>query len=245
MLGDGDQRSLAIGMAAVVTGHLFDGHRGEASNLADELVGLVESIDDPTFTIAVSVACIAAKHEAAEMADVLRWAQRMVDLAEGNRATGNLLFGSPLAIAIAWRGIARCCLGMKGWKDDLHEAIVMAHDSDPMVRASVPCTATSCRSRTGCSCLMRLSCAKPPKRLNWQSNPVRTSPCSAPGNQSVCRPSFTEAVHERCRGGRVANAGSRKGLEYGGFRRQGLPVARYYISPGKRPDRAILMARLD
>jgi adenylate cyclase len=62
----------------------------------------------------------------------------MIDLAEGDRTTGNLLFGSPLAIATAWRGIARCCLGMKGWKGDLHEAIVMAHDSDPMARASVP-----------------------------------------------------------------------------------------------------------
>jgi adenylate cyclase len=133
-----DQRSLAIGMAAVVTGHLFDGHRSEASSLADELVGLLESIDDPTLTIGLSIACIAAKHETGEMADVLRWAQRMIDLAEGDRTTGNLLFGSPLAVATAWRGIARCCLGMKGWKGDLHEAIVMAHDSDPMARASVP-----------------------------------------------------------------------------------------------------------
>jgi adenylate cyclase len=133
----GDQQSLAIGMAAVVTAQLAALNRREASRLADELVGLLESIGDPTLTVALSVAAMAVKHETGEMADLLRLAQRVVDLAEGDRTTGDLVFGSPLALAIAWRGIARCCFGIAGWKDDLCNAAAMARESDPMTRGSV------------------------------------------------------------------------------------------------------------
>ena len=60
-----------------------------------------------------------AKHETGEMAEVLRLAQRVIDLADGDPTTGNLIFGSPLTLAIAMRGVARCCLGIAGWKDDI------------------------------------------------------------------------------------------------------------------------------
>ena len=43
----GDQRSLAIGMAGLVTEHFLKAHRREASRLATEHVGLLESIGDP------------------------------------------------------------------------------------------------------------------------------------------------------------------------------------------------------
>ena len=55
------------------------------------------------------------------MAEVLRLAQRVIDLADGDPTKGNLIFGSPLAFAIAFRGAARWCLGIPGWKDDFDQ----------------------------------------------------------------------------------------------------------------------------
>ena len=48
------------------------------------------------------------------MAEALRLAQRVIDLADGDPTIGNLILGSPLAFAIALRGAARWCLGLPG-----------------------------------------------------------------------------------------------------------------------------------
>ena len=127
----GDQRSLAIGMAGLVTEHFLKANRREASRLAAEHVELLESIGDPTLAVALSFAALVAKQDTGEMAEVMRWAQRVIDLAEGDPAKGNLIIGSPLAVAIAWRGTARWCLGIAGWNDDVHQAIATAHAFDP------------------------------------------------------------------------------------------------------------------
>jgi adenylate cyclase len=133
----GDQRSLAIGMTGPVTENLLKAHRREASRLATEHVRLLESIGDPMLTVALSYAAMVAKHETAEMTEVLRLAQRVIDLADGDPTKGDLIFGSPLALANAWRGTARWCLGIRGWKDDLHQAIAMARAVDPTTLAAV------------------------------------------------------------------------------------------------------------
>ena len=131
-----DKRSLAIGMAGLVTAREMKGHLREASHLATELVGLLESIGDPTLTVALFFAAIVAKYETGEMTEVLRWAQRVIDLAKGDPTKGVLIMGSPLAIAIAMRGVARWCLGIEGWKDDFDEAIPMARAyGDSTIRA--------------------------------------------------------------------------------------------------------------
>ncbi|MGH3969768.1 MAG: hypothetical protein ACRDTV_17030 [Mycobacterium sp.] len=65
-----------------------------------------------------------------EAAEGLRLTQRVIDLAEGNPTKGNLVVGSPLAFAIALRGTIRCCLGIRGWKEDLNQAVVMARAVD-------------------------------------------------------------------------------------------------------------------
>ena len=39
--------------------------------------------------------------------------------------------GSPLAIALAFRCVARWWLGRPGWRQDLHDAVAMARNSDP------------------------------------------------------------------------------------------------------------------
>jgi adenylate cyclase len=122
----GDQRSLAIGMAGLVIAHTMRANRRESSRLADELVRLLESIGDPTLTVALLGMALIAKHETAEMAELLALAQRLIDLADGDAAKGNLITDSPLSIATALRGIARCCLGAEGWRDDLQNAMAMA-----------------------------------------------------------------------------------------------------------------------
>jgi adenylate cyclase len=132
-----DQRSLAIGMTGQVLAQVFNAHRGEAARLATEHIALLESIGDPTLTVALCGLTLVAKHETAAIAEVLRVAQRVIDLADGDPTTGNLIFGSPLAVAIAFRGAARCCLGIPGWKDDFAQAVAMARAVDPISLAGV------------------------------------------------------------------------------------------------------------
>ena len=67
-----------------------------------------------------------------EFGEILRWSQTIVDLAAGDPAKGaGFGMGSPLAIALAWRGTARWWLGRPGWRQDLHDAVAMARRSNP------------------------------------------------------------------------------------------------------------------
>jgi adenylate cyclase len=134
-----DPRSLGIGMAGLLTWQTMKAHRREASQLADELVGLLEAIGDPTLTVALAYAAMLAKHETAEMADLLRFAQLVIDLAEGDFGKGSLIFESPLTVVTTMRGFARWCLGIAGWKDDFDQAIATARaiTTDPGTLAGV------------------------------------------------------------------------------------------------------------
>ena len=133
----GDKASLAIAMAGLVMDHAFQDRLREASRLASEAMALIESVDDPTLTVGLSFPPIYAKMESAEFSDMLRWSQRVIDLADGDPAKGNFLFGSPLALAFTTRGIARWCLGRSGWADDLRQGLAMARSVDPMSYATV------------------------------------------------------------------------------------------------------------
>ncbi len=68
---------------------------------------------------------------------MLRWSQRVIDLADGDPSKGNFIFGSPLALAFTSRGVARYCLGRSGWRDDLRHGLAMARSADPMSYATV------------------------------------------------------------------------------------------------------------
>ena len=72
-----------------------------------------------------------------ESSDVLRWSQRVIDLADGDPSKGNFIIGSPLAIALTTRAIARYRLGRPGWRDDLQQALAMGRSADPMSYARV------------------------------------------------------------------------------------------------------------
>ena len=133
----GDKASLAIAMAGLMMDHAFHARIREASQLASEAMSLIESIGDPTLTVGLSWTAIYAKMESAEWADVLRWSQRVIDLADGDPSQGNLIFGSPLALALTTRAAARYCLGRPGWRDDLRQGPALARSADPLSYAAV------------------------------------------------------------------------------------------------------------
>jgi adenylate cyclase len=133
----GDKLSLAIGMAGLLSQLTMNGKFAESSFFATELAETLESIGDSTMTVGLLYGAIYAKGEAGEMAECQRLAQRVIDLADGDPAKGNLVLGSPLALATIARGVSRCALGVPGWRDDLAEGITMARPFDPMSRALV------------------------------------------------------------------------------------------------------------
>jgi class 3 adenylate cyclase len=133
----GDKASLAVAMAGLVMDHAYQGRMREASRLASEAMALIESVGDPTLTVGLSFAPIYAKGQSGEWWDVLWWSQRVIDLADGDPSKGNLFFGSPLALALASRAIARYGLGRLGWRDDLPHGLAMARSADPLSYATV------------------------------------------------------------------------------------------------------------
>jgi class 3 adenylate cyclase len=133
----GDKASLAIGMTGLVVHHVHQARMREASQLASEVMALMESVADPTLTVGLSFAAIRAKGIGAEWFDVLRWSQRVIDLAEGDPAKGNFIVGSPLAFAFSTRAMVRYCLGRAGWREDLQQGLALARSTDAMSYATV------------------------------------------------------------------------------------------------------------
>jgi class 3 adenylate cyclase len=133
----GDKASLAIGMAGLVMDHAYRDRLREASQLASEAWTLIESIGDATLTVGLSVPELYAKAESGEWGDVVRWSQRVIDLADGDPSKGNFITGSPLALAFTTRGIGRYFLGRLGWRDDLRHGLAMARSVDPLSYAMV------------------------------------------------------------------------------------------------------------
>jgi len=134
----GDKVSLAIGMSGLATELVYAGRSREGSRLASEQMALLESIGDPTLTMGLAFVAFANWGDAGEFGEVLRWSQTVIDLAAGDPAKGaGFGLGSPLAVALATRGIARWWLGRPGWRQDLHDAVAMARHSDPATFAVV------------------------------------------------------------------------------------------------------------
>jgi class 3 adenylate cyclase len=134
----GDKVSLAIAMTALATELLYTGRTREGSRLASEQMALLESIGDPTLTVGLARIAFANWFDAGEFGELLRWSQTVIDLAAGDPAKGaGFGIGSPLATALAWRGVARWWLGRPGWRQDHHDAVAMARNSDPTTLAGV------------------------------------------------------------------------------------------------------------
>ena len=116
---------------------MFYGRLPEASRVASELLTLLDSIGYPDSIIGVAFLAIGVKAETGEVHAVLQLAQRVIDWADGDPAKGNVIAGSPLAVALVWRATARWSLGLAGWPEDLREAVTMARAADPATHAMV------------------------------------------------------------------------------------------------------------
>jgi class 3 adenylate cyclase len=131
-----DQVPLAMGMAGFISQVAVSGRIREASGLAVEYVELLDSIDQPDLTVGMLYPAIHAKYEAAEMVDVGRLAQRVIDLAQGDPTRGNFLTGSPLAFATGMLASARRALGQPKWKETFQDAIEISR-VDPTTYVSI------------------------------------------------------------------------------------------------------------
>ena len=100
-------------------------------------MALIESIGDPDLTVGLSFAAISTSFWSA------RWPKRcagrrlVIELADGDPTNGTGFIGSPLAVALAYRGTARCALGRAGWRDDFDRALAMTRSTDPMSHTAV------------------------------------------------------------------------------------------------------------
>ena len=128
----GDKASLAIAMAGLVMDHTYHARiaRGLGAGIGSHGPRRVSAI--PNLTVGLSLPAIYAKIESGEWSDVLRWSQTAIDLADGDPTKGNILLGSPLAVAHTSRGMARWWLGRPGWRDDQRHGLGMALRSDPV-----------------------------------------------------------------------------------------------------------------
>jgi adenylate cyclase len=133
----GDQRSLAMGMAGQIITLEVKNRRREASQLGAELTAVLQQIGDPALTVAAGISAVVAKYWTAEITELLRVADLVIDASGGDVTAGNLVVESPIIGGYALRGTARWCLGTPGWKHDLQASVALAHHADPATRAVV------------------------------------------------------------------------------------------------------------
>jgi hypothetical protein len=128
----GDKVSLAIGMTGLASELVFAGRPGEGSRLASEQMALLESIGDPNLTMGLSFVAFLNWFDAGAFGELVRWSQTVIDLADGDPVKGaGFGMGSPLAVALAFRGVTRWWLGRPGWRQDFDNAVTAARNSDP------------------------------------------------------------------------------------------------------------------
>lgn len=140
----GDKRSLALAVFGQMTDCMMQARVVEASSLASEQLALLEAIGDPDFTVGLVPGPLSIKQQTGEMSEVLRWTQTAVDLADGDAAKGAFVFGSPLALCLVFRGLARSWLGLPGWREDFDEGLALARRVDPVTYAS--CVVYKCNA---------------------------------------------------------------------------------------------------
>ncbi len=134
----GDKVSLAIGMTGKASELNYSGRMLEASRLASEQMSLLESIGDPNLTVGLTFVPFINWYDAGEFGELLRWSQTVIELTDGDPAKGaGFGVGSPLALALAFRGVAHWWLGRPGWREDFGEALAMARTSDATTLALV------------------------------------------------------------------------------------------------------------
>ena len=107
----GDKASLAIGMTGLLGEHCVYGRVREASQWGSELMALVESIGDPTLTLGLASTWPLRSSRPGRWPRCYAGRRSSSTWLDGDPAKGNLVIGSPLAMALATRGIARYASG--------------------------------------------------------------------------------------------------------------------------------------
>jgi hypothetical protein len=128
---------LVIGMTGLVQLMQFYGKYTEASQLASRHVELLDSIGDPQLTVGLLITPVIVKWAAGEVTEAVELSQRAIDASGGDPTMGNLIVGSPLALALVMRASARCCLGVPGWREDFDNAIGLARRIDKFTFCAV------------------------------------------------------------------------------------------------------------
>ncbi len=128
----GDKRSLAMAMFGQMTELMAQGRLTEAAQLASEHEALLESIGDPDFMLGMCWGTMAVKQETGQLADILRWSQAAIDIADGNPTRADFFVMSPLSVSLVFRGYARALLGLPGWRQDFDDGVAMARQYDPL-----------------------------------------------------------------------------------------------------------------
>ena len=135
----GDKVSLAIGMTGLATELLYAGRSREGSRLASEQMALLESIGDPTLTMGLAFVAFG---------QLVRMPVNSARSCGGRRPSSTWPpVTPPRAPASVWdhrwrsrwhfAASARWWLGRPGWRQDLHDAVAMARNSDPATFAAV------------------------------------------------------------------------------------------------------------
>ena len=132
-----DKVSLAMVMCGRVHTLTFGGRYRESSQLASELVALLESFGDPMLELTLLFGASTAKIANGELTATLQLAQRVIDLAEGDPLKGASVIESPLTLALLFCAGARMCLGARGWKAELAQAVEMVGEFLPIGQSDV------------------------------------------------------------------------------------------------------------
>lgn len=132
----GDLMSIVMGTSGVLVAMTLNHRLSELTRLAPEYVRLLESTGDPAVILLINTVSHGL-FEAGRITEALSLFQRAIDVADGNATLGDFFFESPLAWAITLRGLARCCLGQLGWRDDMQAGLTMARGVKGMTLAAV------------------------------------------------------------------------------------------------------------
>ncbi len=122
----GDDVSLAHGTAGMLMTLLFHNKFREAAAVASECARLIETNAEPASVFDLSGAASNGKLQAGQVVEGLRLAQLAIDASGNDQDTPSAILRVPAALAFAFRGMNRMCLGMTGFRDDLDEAVSIA-----------------------------------------------------------------------------------------------------------------------